>query len=103
MNTKESDKLVEVLPNRLYWYSDTSPPVGVTRGFYFCVDKQLKYFPYFFDFGPLNIGQVLKFIAELEKLLNNSKLSTNAIFHFTSLDPAERLNAAFLMGCYMVA
>lgn len=102
MDIKESEKLVEVLPNRLYWFSDASPPVGMTSWLYFCIDKELKYYPYFFDYGPFNIAQVIRFATELEKLLNNPQLNEKIILHYTSNDPVERVNAAFLMGCFMV-
>jgi len=102
MMVRESEKIVEVLPNRLYWYSDASPSVGVTGGLYFCVDKKLKYSPYFCDNGPLNIAQVARFVSEVRKLLDNPQHKQDIIFHFTSDDPVHRLNAAFVMGCFMV-
>lgn len=96
------DKIVEIIPDKLYWISDTKPPKGIPNAFYFCVDKDLKYMPFFSDFGPLNIAQVVKFVAELEKLLQSPMSKNIVIFHYTDMVSANRVNAAFIMGCFMV-
>lgn len=95
--------MVTVIPNRLYWLSDKSPPEGIRNAFYFCTDKDLKYYPFFSDFGPLNIAQVVRFAAELEKLLKLENLLEKAIYHYTSEKSTERLNSAFIMGTFMVS
>lgn len=97
------DKLVEVMPNKLYWISDIKEPKGIPNAFYFCVDKDLKYMPFFSDFGPLNIAQVYKFVTELEKLLQSPSTQNIKIFHYTDMVSANRVNAAFIMGCFMVS
>ena len=99
---KLNDKMVEVIPQKLYWISDTRPPKGIQNAFYFCVDKDLRYIPFFSDFGPLNIAQVVKFVAELEKLLSSPMSKNIIIFHYTDNISANRVNAAFIMGCFMV-
>jgi len=96
------DKIVTVIPNRLYWLSDKSPPEGIRNAFYFCTDKDLKYYPFFSDFGPLNLAQVIRFSSELEKLLKTDSLMEKAIYHYTSEKSTERLNSAFIMGSFMV-
>lgn len=99
---KLKDKIVEVIPNKLYWISDNKPPKGITNAFYFCVDKDLRYIPFFSDFGPLNIAQAAKFVAELEKLLASPMSKKIVIFHYTDMVSSNRVNAAFIMGCFMV-
>jgi len=99
---KYQGKMVEVIPTRLYWISDTNPPEGIRNAFYFCVDKDLKYYPFFSDFGPFNIAQVVRFVTELEKLLNHEKFKGIVIYHYTSSVASQRLNAAFIMGAFMV-
>ena len=98
-----ADKVVEIIPDKLYWISDTKPPKGIQNAFYFCVDKDLKYMPFFSDFGPLNIAQVIKFVSELEKLLQSPMSRNIMIFHYTDMVSANRVNAAFIMGCFMVS
>jgi len=99
---KYTEKIVTILPNRLYWLTDKNPPEGIKNAFYFCTDKDLKYFPFFSDFGPLNIAQVVRFANELEKLLNLDSLREKAIYHYTSEKSAERVNSAFVMAGFMV-
>lgn len=102
MNEKYFGKLVEIIPGRLHWISDTHPPEGIKQAFYFCVDKDLKYYPFFSDFGPFNIAQVVRFVTEMDKLLNHEKFNNIKIYHYTSTNTAHRANSAFIMGCYMV-
>lgn len=97
------EKAIEIIPGKLFWISDTKPPKGIPNAFYFCVDKDLKYMPFFSDFGPLNIAQVVKFVAELEKLLQSPMSKNIVIFHYTDMVSANRVNAAFIMGCFMVS
>ncbi|MFN9908460.1 MAG: ankyrin repeat domain-containing protein, partial [bacterium] len=54
----------------LYWISDRSPPKSRSHAFYFCIDNDLVYEPFFADFGPLDLGKVHLFCKELEKLMN---------------------------------
>jgi cell division cycle 14 len=98
-----TDRTVTIIPNRLYWLSDKNPPEGIKNAFYFCTDKDLKYYPFFSDFGPLNIAQVSRFCGELEKLLKMDTLLDKAIYHYTSEKSTERLNSAFIMGAFMVS
>ena len=102
MESRYVHKVVEVLPDRLYWISDSRPPEDIKNAFYFCVDKELKYAPYFSDFGPFNIAQVARFATELDKLLVHEKYRNNVIFHYTGDNAIARTNAAFIMGAYMV-
>jgi cell division cycle 14 len=43
-----------------------------------------------------------KFCVELEKLMKSPNYLTYTIFHYTTLNPHKRANAAFLMGAYQV-
>jgi cell division cycle 14 len=99
---KEDNKSIEVIPGRLYWISDKNPPKSKTHAFYFCIDNDLVYEPFFADFGPLDLGKVHLFCKELEKLINDQQYSTYKIYHYTSLDYAKQANAAFLMGAFMI-
>lgn len=93
---------IEIIANKLYWISDKTPPRNQKNSYYFCIDEDLVYQPFCNDFGPLNLGMTYKFCSELEKLLKRSSSSTFKIFHYTSLNPAKRANACFLMGAFQV-
>ena len=92
----------EIIPNKLYWLSDKSPPRNQPSSYYFCVDNELVYQPFCNDFGPLNIGMIYKFCVELEKLLKNPAYASYKIFHYTSLNPQKRSNASVLMGAFQI-
>jgi cell division cycle 14 len=58
--------------------------------------------PYSSDFGPLDIGCIYKYCKLLDGLLADPKLQNHSIYHYTSLIPAKRANAALLMGAYQI-
>jgi len=60
------------------------------------------YQPFFEDFGPLNLGQVHSFCAELDKLMNHGDYKKAKIYHYCSENPKKKANAAFLMGAYQI-
>jgi hypothetical protein len=66
-----SNIIHNIIPGRLYWISDKNPPKSRTHAFYFCIDNDLVYEPFFADFGPLDLGKVHLFCKELEKLIND--------------------------------
>jgi cell division cycle 14 len=63
---------IEIIPGRLFWISDKTPPKSRQHAFYFCIDNDLVYEPFFADFGPLDLGKVHLFCKELEKLMSDS-------------------------------
>ena len=93
---------IEIIPNKLFWISDKTPPRNQVNSYYFCVDDELVYQPFCSDFGPLNIGMTYKFCVELDKLIKNQSYSSYKIYHYTSLNPQKRSNAAFLMGAFQM-
>lgn len=99
---QSSDKVAEIIPQRLYWMSDSRSPHAIKNGFSFCIDEQLVYTPYFSDFGPLNLAQMYRFIKELDKIIRTPEYANHVIVHYTSSDSSKRANAAFLMGAYQV-
>ena len=43
-----------------------------------------------------------KFCYQLDALLNEPKFENHKIYHYTSLDPSKRANAAYLMGAFQI-
>lgn len=95
-------KKVEIMKDRLYWMSDSKTPRGEGHAFFFNIDDDLVYRPFFRDFGPLNLGCTYRFVTELDKLLKNKDYTKSKIIHYTSLDVAKRANAAYLMGAFQI-
>jgi cell division cycle 14 len=98
----ESSQAFEIIAQRLYWISDKKPPKSRSSAFYFCIDEDLVYEPFYADFGPLDLGKVHLFCKELEKLMTDQSYKEYKIYHYTSTDYKKKANAAFLMGCYMI-
>ena len=97
-----SDKVAEIIPNRLYWMSDHTQPKYFKNALTFCIDQQLLYTPYFSDFGPLNLAQMYRFVRELNKILKTPEYEDHIVVHYTTTDSSKRSNAAFLMGAYQL-
>lgn len=64
--------------------------------------QELKYEPFYADFGPLNLAQTFRFVTELDKLLKVPAYQKTVVYHFCSTDSAKRANAAYLMGAFQV-
>ncbi|EGR32754.1 hypothetical protein IMG5_071670 [Ichthyophthirius multifiliis] len=88
--------------DRLYWISGKEPPKNQPNAFFFNIDTDLEYEPFFADFGPHSLGNTYRFVTELEHLLQDPDFSKNLIYHYTGLDSSKRTNAAYLMGAYQV-
>ena len=100
--TSPESKATEIIPDKLYWISDKNPPKNQSNSFFFNIDNDLVYEPFFADFGPLDLGKTYRFITELEKLLHDPSYKGSRFYHHTSLDNAKRTNAACLMGAFQI-
>ena len=91
------------LIDKLYWVSDSKPPQNYKNAFFFNIDKDLTYFPFNKDFGPLNLAMVHRFSRELARLLRDVNYKESRVFHYCCSDKPDKIvNGAFLMGCFMV-
>ena len=94
---------IDIIKDKLYWVSDVKPPQNYKNAFFFNIDADLTYFPFNKDFGPLNLAMVHRFSRELARLLKDKNYSESRVFHYcTSEKPDLMVNAAFLMGCFMI-
>lgn len=96
------ERRVEIVKNRLYWISDAAPPNGFNDSFYFSIDRDLTYVPFHKDFGPHNIGNIFKYVREVERLLSAKTSSSAVLYHYTTLDPVYQTNACLLMCAFQV-
>ena len=89
--------------DKLYWVSNSKPPQNYKSAFFFNIDDDLTYMPFNKDFGPLNLAMVHRYCRELARLLRDKNYEENRVFHYcTSEKPDKMVNAAFLMGCFIV-
>jgi cell division cycle 14 len=94
--------MVEIIKNRLYWYSGAKPPSSNSEAYFFSIDEELLYDPFNEDFGPLSLAQVHKFIRELVRLLVDPDYKNVKLYHYCSNQYDKQANSAFLMGCFMM-
>ena len=67
---------------------------------YFCIDNELVYWNFFLDFGPLNLGQVYRFCAKLNRKLD--AFPDHIICFYSGISPAKRANAICLICSWQV-
>jgi len=99
---KIANKPIEIIKNKLYWVSSIAAPKNEPKSFFFNIDNDLVYEPFFSDFGPLDLAKTCKFALQVEKLLSCSQFTNSKIYHHTSLDDNKRANAAFLMCAFQI-
>ena len=47
---------IEIIKNRLYFYSGPKPPSSSVEAYFFSIDEELQYDPFNEDFGPLSLA-----------------------------------------------
>ena len=95
---------IEIIPSRLYYASMTSmqaQAVGPNIEM-FSIDKLLVYDPYYYDFGPLNLGQLYQFCQILNSKLDNPDNAGKQVYCFCSQEPDKRANLAFLLCSWQI-
>lgn len=70
---------------------------------YFCIDDELVFQNFYYDFGPLNLAMLYHYCYKLNKKLKSVSLSRKQIVHYTTMDDEKRVNAAFLIASYSVS
>lgn len=96
------EKRVEILKDKLYWICDTMAPSGFDDSFYFCIDRDLTYTPYHNDFGPLHLGNIYKYITEVQRLLTSKTPASTVLYHYTAHRPETRTNSCLLICAFQI-
>lgn len=60
------------------------------------------YEPFFADFGPLNLGQLYRFVEKLRSLLAKAEERRCGVYYVCGADPHRRSNSAVLLGAYCI-
>ncbi|XP_076668354.1 cell division cycle protein 14 isoform X3 [Andrena cerasifolii] len=69
---------------------------------YFSIDNELVYQNFHEDFGPLNLAMLYHYCQKVNKKLKAITLKKKKIVHYTTMNPHNRVNAAFLIGSYAI-
>ncbi|XP_037906091.1 probable serine/threonine-protein kinase MARK-A isoform X3 [Hermetia illucens] len=94
----------EMQRNRLYFvaFKKSFKPKNTANTHYFSIDDDFVYENFYNDFGPLNICMLYRYCQKLNRKLNSKWHANKKIVHYTSMNPAKRLNAAYLIGSYAI-
>ncbi|XP_055840274.1 dual specificity protein phosphatase CDC14A [Episyrphus balteatus] len=94
----------EIQRNRLYFvaFKKNFKPKNTPSTHYFSIDEDFVYENFYNDFGPLNICMLYRYCQKLNRKITSKWHSNKKIIHYTSMNPAKRLNAAYLIGSYAV-
>ncbi|CAG9311522.1 CDC14A_2 [Blepharisma stoltei] len=92
----------EIIKNRLYWISDVSPPRNRPNSYFICIDSDLIYKPFCYDFGPLNLALTYRYCVQLERLLKDPRYEYQRIYHYTSEKAEKKANSAYLICAFQV-
>lgn len=97
-----SSPVVEYIPNRVYFQACRSTPVPLTTtsAHYFSIDKELVYWNFCLDFGPLNLGQFYRFAQLMQQKLEDTKLRGKKLIFYSSTDGKRLANATCLLASW---
>ncbi|KAH8412969.1 hypothetical protein KR009_007235 [Drosophila setifemur] len=107
LDDDNSDLLVcasEMQEDRLYFvaFKKNIKPTNTVNTHYFSIDEEFIYENFYNDFGPLNICMLYRYCMKLNTKLKAKCHANKKIVHYTSMNPAKRLNAAYLIGSYAI-
>lgn len=99
------NKILIFITDRLYFvaFKKNFKPKNTATSHYFSIDDDFIYENFYNDFGPLNICMLYRYCQKLNAKLNNKTLANKKIVHYTSMNPAKRVNAAYLIGAFSVS
>ncbi|CAL7946631.1 unnamed protein product [Xylocopa violacea] len=94
----------EFIKDRLYFITlrTMTKPKSTLSTHYFSIDDEFVYQNFYDDFGPLNLAMLYHYCQKVNKKLKALTLRKRKIVHYTTTDPAKRVNAAFLIGSYAI-
>jgi len=92
----------EFIKDRLYFATFRSKPRQKQSMYFFTIDEEFVYQPFYADFGPLNLAMLYRYCVKVNKKLKSPSLRGRKIIHYTSYDARKRANAACLICCYAV-
>lgn len=98
----EMNLLTTIVPGRLFFCSLGCHPSSNDEVLYFSTDFHLTYTPYFADFGPLNLGCLIRFCRTLQQSMKNPEHHGKKIVYYSGLGGYVRANAACLVACFGV-
>ena len=85
----------------IYFLPCAEPPTENSQNHFFSIEDQFIYCPFARDFGPFNLGVVLRFCELMEE--KREQFSTCKIILHCLREPEKCTNVAFLLGAFLVS
>lgn len=104
LNRNNIVHVAEFIKDRLYFitFKEQRRPKISFSHHYFCIDNEYVYESFYTDFGPLNLAKLYRYYCKVNKKLKSRALAGKRIVHYTNTNSEKRVNAAFLIGSYMI-
>lgn len=102
---KELRQRIEIVPDRLFYLTLTGiPPAGsaLSQKHFFSIDNELIYWNFYLDFGPLNLGHLIKFCRILNSKLSDPLLKDKVLYFYSGANAHKRANAAYLICSWTI-
>lgn len=77
-NLSEDNDLIsasEIIKDQFYFAILRNKPRSTAHSHYFCIDDELVYENFYADFGPLNLAQLHRYCAKVNKKLKSLSLA----------------------------
>jgi hypothetical protein len=85
----------------IYFLPCAEPPSEEGPNHYFSIEDQYVYCPFARDFGPFNLGVVLRFCELMEE--KRAEFPSRKIILHCPMEPEKCTNVAFLLGSFLVS
>lgn len=104
LNRNNIVHVAEFIKDRLYFatFKEQRRPRISFSHHYFSIDHEYVYESFYTDFGPLNLAKLYRYYCKVNKKLKSRTLGGKKIVHYSNTNDEKRVNAAFLVGSYMI-
>ncbi len=87
--------------DNIYFLPCSEPPTEAAPNHYFSIEDQFVYCPFARDFGPFNLGVVLRFCELMDE--KKEEFPARKIILHCPMEPEKCTNVAFLLGSFLVS
>ena len=102
MSAQELSNAVEFIPNKVFYAALRHAPRDTATMHFFSIDRELVYWNFYLDFGPLNLGHMSRFTEMLHRRLQDASLQNKKIYFYSGTHGNRRANAVCLLACWGV-
>lgn len=100
MSSHELSKAVEFIKDKVYYVALRSTPRDTQDAHFFCIDKELIFWNFYLDFGPLNLAQTFRFSEMLNRRMEDPRLKNKRIYFYSGTHGNKKTNAVCLLTCW---